>query len=613
MLIVETFRDLWRLLDTRGRVLTCILVATLAVASAFEIVSMFFLFGFFSVLGAAEVGGAAAVVTRVYLFLIDGLKGTEFVIGAGAVLVGVFIIKNALWLLSSFAMLRFVMKRYEYVARTLFNGYQDMPLDILRSRGTLEPTHVLNSVLAVFRRGFVPLLQGAADMAVIVAMLITLMWLIDPVLVLVSAVVLGISAGVFLILTRRLSLTLGNRIEESQRALNRLTNEALRGLLDVRLAGRQAVMHSRFATIAGEFALADRRGRAIDMAPRVINELVLAAGIAVAASWFSASEGGLAGAIPTLAVLGFAGLRVTAALSRLLAAVQSLRQCAGARRILFAEIHANSSPVLSPRAKLSVRGEAPVQTIEANPDARLTREIRLEGVTYSYPNSEKPALSKIDLCVPAGSFAALCGPSGGGKSTLALLIMGLLQPQMGRVLCDNQDIRQGLSGWHAQIGYVGQDPYIMPRSIRENVAFALPPEQIDDDAVWQALETAAIADVVRLMPDGLGTIPGEDGTLFSGGQKQRFAIARALYGDPGVLVFDEATAALDTVTEREVSSAINRLRGYRTIIAIAHRLSTIDAADCIHLIEDGHVVASGNYAKLLRDSPNFRALAGIAQ
>ncbi|MCB2051691.1 MAG: ABC transporter ATP-binding protein [Novosphingobium sp.] len=613
MIFLDTFWDFWRLLDLRQRLVSCGLVILLAVSGALEIVGMFFLFGYLSVLGGGNSQGGMRWIADLYAVVGQGYEGAIFALITGLLLVAVFVVKNLLWLLSSFGLLRFSMKRYEYVAAALFDGYQEMPLDLMRGRGTANPTQILNSVLQVFTNAFSPLLQAAADIAIIVAMLVALMLAVDPVLVIGSGLVLGVAAVLFLGSTRRLSGTLGERLRRAQLALHSVTAEAMRGLLDVRLAGRQDVMHERFSAVAGSFAVASRRIHALGMIPRAMNEMVLAAGIAIAATWFATREGGLGAALPTLAILGFAGLRVTAAVSRFTEALQKIRQTSDARiRMMEAletaapQIIADYDPAISRRETYRLE-DSP---LPASASPSLKNALRIEQVSFSYPGAATLAVDNVSLTIPAGKFVAFCGPSGGGKSTLALLVMGLLAPQNGCVLCDDWDISRHLTAWHGQIGHVGQAPFLAPRSVRENVAFGLRPEQIDDAAVWRALEAAAVADVFRAHPDGLEAIVGEDGALLSGGQKQRVAIARALYGDPVVLVFDEATAALDTVTEREVSTAIARLRGDRTVIVIAHRLSTIRQADMIHYVTGGSIGASGTYDGLTQSYLPFRNLTG---
>ncbi|MGD9470710.1 MAG: ABC transporter ATP-binding protein [Novosphingobium sp.] len=613
MIFVETFRDFWRLLDVRQRIISGGLVVLLAISGSLEIVGMFFLFGYLSVLGGSASSTQARWIADLYMAVGQGHTGAVFALLTGALLVAVFALKNLLWLLSSFGLLRFSMKRYEYVAAELFDGYQEMPLDLMRGRGTGNPVQILNSVLTVFTGAFSPLLQAAADIAIITAMLVALMLAIDPVLVVGSGLVLGVVAALFLASTRTLSGSLGERLRHAQLALQSVTAEAMRGLLDVRLAGRQDIMRERFSAVAGSFALASRRIRALGMFPRAMNELVLAAGIAISATWFAGQEGGLAGALPTLAVLGFAGLRVTAAVSRFTDALQQMRQARDARIRMMTALESARPQILAGydphRSRRETYRSEDLPLLDGT-SPTMREAVRIEGVSFSYPGAPRPAVDGVSLEIPAGKFVAFCGPSGGGKSTLALIAMGLLEPQSGRVTCDGWDVFRHLSVWHKQIGHVGQSPFIAPRSVRENVAFGLRPEQIDDDAVWQALEAAAVADVFRAHPDGLQAVVGEDGAMLSGGQRQRVAIARALYGNPGVLVFDEATAALDTVTEREVSAAIARLRGERTIIAIAHRLSTIRQADVIHYVEGGLIGASGTYDELAGSFQPFRQLAG---
>lgn len=619
MIFVETFRDLWRLFGNRDRWVAAILVGMLSLSGSFEIAGMMFLFGYIHALGGAAVNGlgvgAAAHgglngISSIFDFFAGELDGPAYALTAGAVLVAVFLAKNVLWLLSSFGLLRFAMKRYESTAAELFDGYQQMPLEQARARGTIEPNHTLSTMIDVFRDAFIPLLQSCADVAIILAMIVALFWVIDPVLVIGSGVVLGTTALAFLALTRRMTASLSKRLRKSRETLNAVTNEALRGLLEVRLAGRQSIMRERFCLAAGEFALADRRARGLGMAPRALNELVLATGIVLAAVWFSDGNGGLSAALPTLAVLGFAGLRVTAAMARFTQALQFMRQTDESRRMLIAELE-RSVPHLLGEADGPARSYRDLEEgFPSGAHLSLVHEIAVEKVRFRYPDASKAAISDASLRIPAGSFTAFCGPSGGGKSTLALIIMGLLRPQGGSVTCDGHDVQRHLTEWYGQIGYVGQAPFMAPRSLRENVAIGLPVEQIDDAAVWRALEAAAIADLFRSRPEGLDTMLGEDGAMLSGGQRQRVAIARALYGDPKVLVFDEATAALDTATEREVTAAISRLKGSRTIISIAHRLTTIRQADKIYYVDAGKVHASGTYEELEDTFEPFRNLAG---
>jgi ABC-type multidrug transport system fused ATPase/permease subunit len=201
--------------------------------------------------------------------------------------------------------------------------------------------------------------------------------------------------------------------------------------------------------------------------------------------------------------------------------------------------------------------------------------------------------------IKAGTSVGFIGGSGAGKSTLVDVILGLLTPTAGTVNVDGNDIQTCLRSWQDLIGYVPQTIFLTDDSIRRNVAFGLPSEQIDDAAVWKALSAAQLDQFVSNLPQELNTVVGERGVRLSGGQRQRIGIARALYHDPAVLVLDEATSSLDTATERDVMDAVRALHGEKTLIIVAHRLSTVEECDHIFRLEQGRVVEEGNASEML--------------
>jgi ABC-type multidrug transport system fused ATPase/permease subunit len=234
--------------------------------------------------------------------------------------------------------------------------------------------------------------------------------------------------------------------------------------------------------------------------------------------------------------------------------------------------------------------------------------IRLENLGFRYPQDTTDSLRDVSLEIPRGARVAFVGSSGAGKTTLANLVLGLLQPTSGRILVDGVDVRENLRAWQDHLGYIPQDIFLIDDTIRRNVAFGLPDEQIDDAAVWRALEAAQLTAFVRELSSGLDAQVGERGVRISAGQRQRIGIARALYHDPDVLVLDEATAALDNETERLFVAAINSLARRKTILIIAHRLSTVRDCDTIYLMQNGRVAASGTFDQLLAAEPAFSQL-----
>ncbi len=218
------------------------------------------------------------------------------------------------------------------------------------------------------------------------------------------------------------------------------------------------------------------------------------------------------------------------------------------------------------------------------------KELKIDDVTWRYTNGTKNILEHVSLSVKRGESVALIGESGAGKSTLADIIIGLLHPQVGEVKIDGKPISYNYIQWSQMIGYVPQNIYLLDDTVRNNVAFGVPKEEIRDEVVWNALKQARLDVYIRNLPSGLDTIIGERGTKFSGGQCQRIAIARTMYYDPEILILDEATSALDDETEKAVMESIDSLQGKKTLIIIAHRLSTIAKCNKIYEVVDSGIV-----------------------
>ena len=240
--------------------------------------------------------------------------------------------------------------------------------------------------------------------------------------------------------------------------------------------------------------------------------------------------------------------------------------------------------------------------------SRVRGEIRFEDVSFTYPGAEEPALHGLDLVIPAGKHTALVGATGSGKTSTGYLMARLYEPSAGRITLDGHDLREiTMASLAASIGVVTQETYLLHATIAENLRFARP--EASDEELVAACRIAQIHEHIVSLPEGYGTVVGERGYRFSGGEKQRLALARTILRDPPVLLLDEATSALDVATERAMSGALDAVARGRTTVSIAHRLSTIRHADQIVVMEQGRIVERGTYEELLGRGGAFAALA----
>ena len=228
----------------------------------------------------------------------------------------------------------------------------------------------------------------------------------------------------------------------------------------------------------------------------------------------------------------------------------------------------------------------------------INNDIIFKDVNFKYENSDSVVLDNINLTIKTGEFVALVGMSGCGKSTLVNLIPRLYNPDSGLISINNIDIKDlTLNSLRDNISYVGQDTVLFNDTVKNNVAYGQ--KNISDKDINEALEKSYAIDFINDMPDGLNTVIGENGVLLSGGQRQRLAIARAFLKNSHILIFDEATSSLDTLSEKYIQKALDKLKEGKTTIIIAHRLSTVENANTIVAMDNGSIIESGSHDELL--------------
>jgi ABC-type multidrug transport system fused ATPase/permease subunit len=406
---------------------------------------------------------------------------------------------------------------------------------------------------------------------------------VEPLGALLVMSALGIAGWVLHRSTRSYLLRWGTAFQMHEGMRIQHLQQGLGGAKDVKLLGREDDFLAQYSLHNLGSARLQQRQATLQALPRLWLELLAVVGLAalvLAMLWQGKPIDAL---LPTLGLFAAAAFRLMPSVNRVLLALQNVRF---------------SSPVIE-----TLHGELPIlnaqKVLPTGRSLRFSRALTLEHVGFQYPSAQAPALNEITLSISKGSAVGFVGGSGAGKSTLVDIILGLLTPANGTVRIDGIDIQTNLRGWQDQVGYVPQSIYLTDDTLRRNVAFGLPAEEIDEAAVWRTLKDAQLEDFVRSLPEGLDTVVGERGIRLSGGQRQRIGIARALYHDPKVLVLDEATSSLDTATERGVMEAVRALRSDKTLLIVAHRLTTVEGCDCLFRLEQGRLVDEGETAAVL--------------
>jgi ABC-type multidrug transport system fused ATPase/permease subunit len=371
---------------------------------------------------------------------------------------------------------------------------------------------------------------------------------------------------------------------EENRDLNVLTNkwllQAFSGIKEIKVANNEKFFVDNYDDSFGKFAVLQRQQSMLRFVPRPIMESVcicgLLAGFAIK-MLFSQAE--ISSLVSTMSVFVVAAVRMLPSFNRITGNIGSIMFDKPAIDSLYHDL-VDIEELMSKRRQME----------EASSKIILNDKLQIEDISFHYPENEKWILNNANLTVEKNQSIGLMGASGAGKTTAVDIVLGLLEPQKGRITVDGVDIRTHMESWHQSIGYIPQNIYLMDDTIRANIAFGISDDMVDESMLKDALKEAQLDQFVSSLPEGLDTVIGDRGIKLSGGQRQRIGIARALYRNPEVLILDEATSALDNETEHEVMEAIDSLHGRRTMIVIAHRLSTIRNCDALYEVADGQII-----------------------
>ncbi len=599
---MKLITQLWYILTPREKIEGAFLLCAMVLGAFFEAVSIGLVIPFIAVLKEPEL----LVKAQHALPLLSKLNLREpqqlfFLFGPA--LIVLFVFKTVYLIQSNRWLFRYAMKKEVNLSRHLMAGYLNAPYTFHLQRNSADLVTVTVRSVEEFSSGFmVNLLTVMGELLVIVT-LTGLLMIVEPLATLGALVVLAVPTAVVYQATRRRLAELGRMAEQSFAAMIQWAEQAIRGVKETMITGRRSFFIEQHAHHVQRFTDSLRSLSFLSALPRfVIDTLAVTAMVAIAAILLRSGED-LQSILPILGMFALAAIRLIPSTSRLSGSLAQVRYRYASTEVIYRELLA-----LRHRPSEPLPGTAEMQ---ASP-IPFRRALVLDHVSYWYSGGRKPAIDDVSLEIPQGHWIGLIGSTGAGKTTLVDLILGLLVPSAGKILVDGSNMHDNLAGWQRNIGYVPQTVFFIDDSVRRNIAFGVPEEEIDDERVWRALRAAQIDRFVLSLPGGLNAIVGERGDRLSGGERQRLGIARALYLDPDVLVIDEATANLDPGTEAAIVEAIGKLRGEKTIIVISHRPAFVRDCDCIYMLAQGRLRNWGGYSELLATEPVFQDFWGGA-
>jgi ABC-type multidrug transport system fused ATPase/permease subunit len=521
----------------------------------------------------------------------------NFVVFSGITVIAVLFLSNFFLACVNFIINYYTGKRRHSMTMRLFEKYLRQPYIFFLNTNTAELSRNILGDVNTFTERILLASLNVISSSIICLAIVVLLVIINPLLSLIVSAVISVSYLVIYFFVRKFLAKIGLERSLQNTLKYKYVNETFGGIKDIKILGKEQVFLNLFSGPSKKSSINDVKNEIISDIPKYIMETIAIGGILCVILVLIHGGSEMNEFLPVLTIYAFGAYRLLPSLQKIFRAVSSIKY--------YFVIIENLS------RDYNVLPDGPPLTSDDIPRMRFENEIKLENIVFSYPNTGRDVIKNQSLVIKNNTSIALVGSTGCGKTTLVDIILGLLEAHSGSIYIDGVKINDtNRKNWQKNLGYVPQSIYLTDDTIRNNIAFGIDPQKIDEEAVIRAAKIANIHDFVAdELTEGYNTIIGERGIRLSGGQRQRIGIARAVYHDPSALILDEATSALDSLTEIAIMDAIRNLSHKKTIIIIAHRITTVKACDVIYLMEKGIIVDYGNYSDLYQRNASFRKMA----
>lgn len=516
------------------------------------------------------------VIMGMDILKIYDVRALTFIL-LGAI-IAAYIIKNAFLIFETYMLARFANRNRARCTTNLLWQYLHRPYEYYLYAETSE---ILRTIYGDMDNIFNLLLQcmNFASEAIVSMCLGVFLLVLDWKMTILVASLLGLLT---LYNTKAIKKHLnkaGDGSRETQAGMYKWILQSASGIKDVKVSKREYYFTDKYSESAEGYANNQIKYNVLTNLPRLLIETVAIVGILSYVMISMAVGTELSALMTTLSAFAIAAMRLLPSVNRLNTYIANIAYFEPALNYIYDNV--NTKGLSEENVLLTHK---PVKI--ADNSFSMKQEIKINDITFAYPNTDKNIFTNADMLVPIGKSVGVVGASGAGKSTVVDILLGLLQIQNGQIECDGQNVFEHYGSWLSNIGYIPQTIYMLDDSIKHNIAFGVCDEEIDEDRIWAVLKEAQMQEFVESLPDKLDAQIGERGVRISGGQRQRLGIARALYHNPELLIFDEATSALDNDTETAIMEAIDSLHGQKTMVIIAHRLRTIENCDLIYEVKD---------------------------
>lgn len=571
-----------------------LVLLTSIVSASLEIVGVALLYPLVTISMSPNIVEGNQYIKYVYNFL--GFDNTRFFVVFIAFCIGFsFILKNIYMLFQQRFQFNLVRDWRNDVCEKLMHGYLRVPLTYHLTKSS---TNIINNLTAVVSRAvnsyLIQCIMFISNSVVCFSLLLILM-IKYPSISLITAMIVGGLLWIQMKVIKKVTKEINEKyVIANQENLSILTM-ALTGIKDTKLTGKEDVFLNKYKVANENVSEIDKTNMLVQYIPVYLSEAILMFGIVIFISYILLTSSNPAEGIANITLLAAVAIRLAPMMNRLLYCYSQIRSSSSTVETLISEFTS-----LSNREK------------ETTNKLDFQHSLVFDNVSFSYIGKQNKGVRNINISIKKGEYIGIVGSSGAGKTTFADVLSGLLPIDSGAIYIDNKRVsNEDYLSIRNNVSYVSQSPFILNATLRENVAFGISQENIDDEQINNALKDAGLSEILN--ERGLDFDLGENGKSLSGGQKQRVIIARALYFNREIIVLDEATSALDATTENDIANVISELKGLRTVIVIAHRLSTIKNADRLVIFEEGTIIDQGTFEELENRNTNFSKMVTLSR